>query len=122
MVKVDVFVGSIYDSEKDDVIDNGEGIFFASPSVIRDDSKVSPMFPNEARLRDFTYETEITTNVHIKITGEDEANPEAYRVVRFDESTQRIPIGRLPIMVRSLLCTLNTISNDPKITGECTQD
>jgi DNA-directed RNA polymerase II subunit RPB2 len=104
-------------------MDNGEGVFFATPTVFRDDEgklKVSPLFPNEARLRDFTYETEITVNVHIQIrdpTGEYNRD-----VIRFDESTSRIPLGRLPIMVRSLLCSLNHISDDPKITGECTQD
>jgi DNA-directed RNA polymerase beta subunit len=69
VVKVNVYVGSV---KKDGaILDNGQGVFFATPSVIRggkDDSeepKASPMFPNEARLRDFTYETEISANVHI---------------------------------------------------------
>jgi len=78
------------------------------------------MFPNEARLRDFTYETEISANVHINVSNT--AGTYNKPVIRFDESTHRIPIGRLPVMVRSALCSLNTITSDPKITGECTQD
>lgn len=101
-----------------EIVDNGEGVFFATPTVFREE-KVSPLFPNEARLRDFTYETEITTNVHIRVKDPSDSYDTIHR---FDETTKRIPIGRLPIMVRSLLCTLNTISDDPKITGECTQD
>jgi len=77
------------------------------------------MFPNEARLRNFTYETEITVNVHIRIHDQ---SGEFNQLIRFDTDKTRITIGRLPIMVRSLLCSLSTISDDPKITGECIQD
>jgi len=43
-------------------------------------------------------------------------------IISYDDPKKRIRIGRLPIMVRSHLCTLNTITDDPKVSGECTQD
>jgi DNA-directed RNA polymerase beta subunit len=87
--------------------------------VVRDATKVSPMFPNEARLRNFTYETEISVNIHIRVH---DASGEFNTIHRFDTDTTRVSIGRFPIMVRSTLCSLNCISDDPKITGECIQD
>ena len=124
-VTVKIYVGAVFDEEKQTILDNGEGIFFGQPTILRKladgTTRVSPLFPNEARLRDMTYETELSANVILQII---DPKSELSNIIRFDSSspTGPIKVGNIPIMVRSTLCNLNKISNDPKITGECPQD
>ena len=76
--------------------------------------------PSEARLRDLTYESELYMDVRYTNYSFSE---ECERVTHNDETVQRIPIGKIPLMVRSKYCVLDTMTRAERIqSGECEQD
>ena len=79
------------------------------------------MFPQEARLRNFTYASTMTVDANIKYivrTGENLEN-----VQTLHKSIPGIHIGKLPIMLKSSTCILNQYSHiNNAETGECAYD
>lgn len=79
------------------------------------------MFPQEARLRNFTYASSMTVDANIKYitrTGENLEN-----VQTFHKSITGINIGKMPIMLKSSICILNQYSHiNHAETGECVYD
>ena len=79
------------------------------------------MFPQEARLRNFTYASSMTVDANIKYitrTGENLEN-----VQTFHKSITGINIGKMPIMLKSSICILNQYSHISHAeTGECAYD
>ena len=79
------------------------------------------MFPQEARLRNFTYASSMTVDANIKYiirTGENLEN-----VQTLHKSIPGIHIGKLPIMLKSSICILNQYSHISHAeTGECAYD
>jgi DNA-directed RNA polymerase beta subunit/intein/homing endonuclease len=79
------------------------------------------MFPQEARLRNFTYASTMTVDANIKYTirtGESLEN-----VQTLHKSIPGIHIGKLPIMLKSSICILNQYSHiNHAETGECAYD
>lgn len=92
-------VVSIYIGGKD-----GNGINIYKPILV-DKENTSPMLPNEARLRGFSYTSSLTVNVTIRIlnlnTGEAR-----------EETLENLPFADIPIMVRSSACWTNNITNE----------
>ena len=87
------------------------------------DVRVKQLFPNEARLKNLTYSTLISCDIFIIITN---VKIENNKPVLYKGPVQvhtRIPLGNIPIMVKSNLCVL---SNMPKPIlyemGECIYD
>ena len=79
------------------------------------------MFPQEARLRNFTYASNMTVNMNIKYTirtGEMLENIQTiYKIL------PKIHIGKIPIMLRSSVCVLSHYKHMPsEVTGECKMD
>ena len=91
------------------------------PQIHENNGATKIMFPQEARLRNFTYSSAMTLDVNIKIikrTGTKFENIE-----NLYQKIPRIHIGKLPIMLKSNICILkqyNHLNND--ITGECKYD
>ena len=91
------------------------------PQIHENNGASKLMFPQEARLRNFTYASMMTIDLNIKYivrTGENLEN-----VQTFYKNLPGIHIGKLPIMLKSSVCVLNQykhISED--ITGECKFD
>jgi DNA-directed RNA polymerase II subunit RPB2 len=79
------------------------------------------MFPQEARLRNFTYASAMTIDINIKYivrNGEGLANTST-----FYKTLPKIHIGKLPIMLKSNICVLNQYNYvDNQQTGECRFD
>ena len=76
--------------------------------------------PSDARLRDLTYESELYMDVHYVNYS---YNDECEKVIHNEESVGRIPIGKIPLMVRSKYCVLANMSRAERIqAGECEQD
>ena len=79
------------------------------------------MYPHEARLRNFTYSSQLTLDINIKIikyNGKDLNETETVF-----KKFPAIHIGKLPIMLKSNICVLNQFSyNDTNITKECSHD
>ena len=91
------------------------------PQIHENNGATKIMFPQEARLRNFTYASPMTINVNIKIErryGEDLNSMETlYKVLK------NIHIGKMPIMLKSSICVLKQYSylnND--LLGECKYD
>ena len=91
------------------------------PQIHENNGATKIMFPQEARLRNFTYSSAMTLDVNIKIikrTGNKLENIE-----NLYQKIPRIHIGKLPIMLKSNICILkqyNHLNNN--ITGECKYD
>jgi DNA-directed RNA polymerase II subunit RPB2 len=91
------------------------------PQIHENNGATKLMFPQEARLRNFTYASNMTVDLNIKYivrTGENLENSQTIL-----KNIPKIQIGKLPIMLKSSLCVLkqyNHINNDTL--GECNFD
>ena len=108
IIQVDVFVGG----------ENSDEIFIDHP-IIKEthDNKLlnKILTPNDARLKNLTYETHIYANVFVRITNE---NQEVTTTI-----LKNVAIGSIPIMLHSDICILN--GNGNKVLqqlGECIYD
>ena len=91
------------------------------PQIHENNGAIKLMFPQEARLRNFTYASAMTIDINIKYvirTGENlEQAQTLYKVL------PKIHIGKLPIMLKSNICVLNQYKHVENIhTGECKFD
>ena len=97
---------------------DGNKIYYGKP-IIFDAQNEHYMYPNEARLRNFTYGVSIHYDVDVEfiLTGEDGTIEENTVVL------EKIFLGRFPIMLRSKLCILNGFDRNVRYTmGECKND
>ena len=80
--------------------------------------------PQEARLRNLTYETELFLDVRFSIyLQEEEKLPTSERNYLENKKIEKVPIGRLPVMVNSQYCTLSKMTTQERIeAGECPLD
>ena len=91
------------------------------PQIHENNGATKLMFPQETRLRNFTYSSNMSVDINIKYVtrdGEHLDNVQTnYKVI------PKIQIGKIPIMVKSDLCVLSQLKHiEPKITGECKYD
>lgn len=79
------------------------------------------MFPQEARLRNFTYSSAVTVDIHIRYIirqGDD-----LEKIHSFHKILPKIHIGKIPIMLNSNICILKQYKHvDVDVTGECRFD
>ena len=97
----------------------GEKIYFGKP-IIFDTDKEHYMYPNHARLRNFTYGVSIHYDVDVEvIINEDAPAKPINKSIILD----KIYLGKFPIMLRSDLCILNGFDKHVRYTmGECKND
>jgi DNA-directed RNA polymerase II subunit RPB2 len=89
-------------------------ISLADPQVIEEDRSLSSMYPMDARRRDLNYDSAICCDISEFFSEGDQKE---------EKHHSRIVIGRMPIMLKSSICTLSKISPDEQIQhGECTSD
>eukprot|EP01084_Bolivina_argentea_P251838 422540_1 len=98
-------------------------VYITPPTRVGDSCQEEPLLPSACRLRQFTYCAEVECEIRRTISEvDDESMVES--VISRDESM--VPIGRIPVMVRSMLCTLTAqrdSSNwNPSAFGECPFD
>ena len=91
------------------------------PQVYENNGATKIMFPQEARLRNFTYAGSMTVDLNIKYTVR---NGENYKnTLNYQKVLKNIHIGKLPIMLRSDICVLNQYKHlNSNQTGECKMD
>jgi DNA-directed RNA polymerase II subunit RPB2 len=98
-----------------------ENFHIYRPQIHENNGAIKLMFPQEARLRNFTYASAMTIDINIKYVvrnGENLSN-----VNTFYKSLPKIHIGKLPIMLKSNICVLNQYKYvDHQHTGECKYD
>lgn len=91
------------------------------PQTFENNGSTKIMFPQEARLRNFTYASAMTLNMNIKYirrSGEELTNIHTEQRV-----FPNIHIGKLPIMLKSSICMLNQYKHiNSDIAGECRFD
>lgn len=91
------------------------------PQIHENNGATKMMFPQEARLRNFTYSSTMTIDLNIKYivrTGDNLEN-----VQTFYKTIPKVHIGKLPIMLKSSICVLNQHQHiSTNITGECSHD
>ena len=91
------------------------------PQIYENNGSTKIMFPQEARLRNFSYSSAMTIDLNIKYTVR---NGENYKnVLNYQKKIKNVHIGKLPIMLKSDLCVLNQYKHlDHNETGECYMD
>ena len=76
------------------------------------------LFPNEARLKNLTYKTELQIDVIIEIKVNEEDHPVLEPIV-----FSKVPLGNIPIMLRSNICSTNLLDKAAlRASGECEYD
>ena len=97
-----------------------ENITYLKPRIQEATGRVKPMFPQEARMRNFTYAAQMFCDVRFvarKYTGLNLENVEENSRV-----FQGVSLGKIPVMLGSSLCILNDYPMTKKELGECSND
>jgi DNA-directed RNA polymerase II subunit RPB2 len=91
------------------------------PQIHENNGASKMMFPQEARLRNFTYASMMTIDLNIKYIVRTGPNLENSQT--FYKSLPKIHIGKIPIMLKSSVCVLNQYQHiDENVSGECKFD
>jgi DNA-directed RNA polymerase II subunit RPB2 len=98
-----------------------ENFHIYRPQIHENNGAIKLMFPQEARLRNFTYAGTMTFDMNIKIVVRDGENLENTHT--YYKTIPEIHIGKMPIMLKSNICVLNQHKNaNIHQTGECKYD
>ena len=104
-----------------EIIITFENFHIYRPQIHENNGAIKLMFPQEARLRNFTYASYMTVDINIKYivrTGKNLENTQT-----FYKTLPKIHIGKLPIMIKSNICVLNQYKHfENTQTGECKFD
>ena len=91
------------------------------PQIHENNGAIKLMFPQEARLRNFTYWSATTIDMNIKYIIRTGAGLDNTQILY--KTIPRVHIGKLPIMVKSNICVLSQYKHfDTSQTGECKFD
>ena len=97
-----------------------ENVTYTKPKIQEASGRIKPMFPSEARSRNFTYSAQMYCDVVLKI-----------RVFRgpsfteFDELSKvfdGVSLGKIPVMLGSSLCIMRDYPMSKEEIGECPND
>jgi len=98
-------------------------VYITPPTRIGDSAQEEPLLPSQCRLRQFTYSAEVECEIKRTIF---EVDDETMQENQIATDTSMVPIGRIPVMVRSMLCTLAAQQQSPNFNpcafGECPFD
>jgi len=98
-----------------------ENFKIARPKIHENNGASKIMFPQEARLRNFTYSSNMTVDLKIKYVIRGGVNLQSENVMY--KVLENIYIGKLPIMLKSSICILKQYKHvSSNITGECEMD
>ena len=91
------------------------------PQIQENNGAIKLMFPQEARLRNFTYASSTIVDINIKYvirTGTDLENTQTINKI-----IPKVHIGKIPVMLKSNICVLNQYKHfEHTKTGECKFD
>ena len=101
-------------------------IYLSKPQVTEADGTTYAMFPAHARLRNLTYASPVYLDMkHEVAVADPSSTPErpVWTKEPSDESFQKVFIGRVPIMLRSMYCSLSDLTDTELCyNGECPFD
>jgi DNA-directed RNA polymerase II subunit RPB2 len=109
---------------------NFTNLYLSRPQIHENTGATKILFPQEARLRNFTYASMMTVDMNVKYivrgsgSGSDGGNGNGSDNVTIHHKVfPKIQIGKMPIMLKSCICVLTQHSHlDHNITGECPYD
>ena len=91
------------------------------PQIHENNGATKLMFPQEAKLRNFTYASTMTVDIRIKYVIRNTESMDNPRVI--EKFLPKINIGKMPIMLKSSVCVLTQNAHiQPIHTGECYMD
>jgi DNA-directed RNA polymerase II subunit RPB2 len=100
---------------------NFENFKLNSPVIHENNGATKTMLPQEAKLRNFTYASGMTIDIHIDYIIRNMENMDIPRIVK--KVLPKINIGKMPIMLKSAICVLTQNRHvNPKLMGECEMD
>ena len=114
-LEIKIYFGETLD-ENGEPLKDIENIFVSSPAIYDKKEELSAMYPNDARLKNLTYKSNVFINVGIQYILH---NQDKYII----KNIEKVNIGSIPIMIHSKLCLLHNL--DPiKLSdlGECPYD
>ena len=91
------------------------------PQIHENNGATKTMYPQEAKLRNFTYASTMTVDINIDYVIRNTESMEAPKTI--SKTLQKINIGKMPIMLKSSICVLSQqdiLGNQNS--GECTMD
>ncbi len=100
---------------------NFENFKLYPPQIHENNGATKMMLPQEAKLRNFTYASTMTVDVHIQYIIRNTESMDSPRIV--NKILPKINIGKMPIMLKSSICVLTQNSHiSSEFTGECPMD
>ena len=104
-----------------EIIINFDNLCIYRPEIHENNGATKLMFPNNARLRNFTYTSNFTLDLNIQYiirSGNSLENEETKHV-----KLSKIQFGKIPIMLKSCICILNQYGHiHPDKIEECSMD
>jgi len=98
-----------------------ENFHIYRPQIHENNGAIKLMFPQEARLRNFTYASATTIDINIKYVVR--SGPNLENVQTYYKTISKVHIGKLPIMLKSSICVLSQYTHfENTKTGECKYD
>lgn len=95
-----------------------ENITYMKPRIQEASGRIKPMFPQEARIRNFTYSAQMFCDV--RFVARTHKTPET-----FDEDVkifEGVSFGKIPVMLGSSLCLMKDYPLSKEELGECPYD
>lgn len=90
------------------------------PTIFENNGALTPMYPNDARLRNLTYAAPVYLDMEVTTTLTDPGKGTKETRVR---NLQRVLAGKIPVMVGSKYCLLSeSPEKHPRELGECSAD
>jgi DNA-directed RNA polymerase II subunit RPB2 len=91
------------------------------PQIHENNGAIKLMFPQEARLRNFTYASSTTIDINIKYIVR--SGPNLDNIQTCYKTIPKVHIGKIPIMLKSNICVLSQYKHfENTQTGECKFD
>ena len=99
---------------------NADKIYYGKP-IIYENSNQKFMYPNEARLKNMNYS--LTLHIDVDVEYEIYNKDLTEKTILEVDSLEKIFFGKFPIMLKSNLCILESLTNEMCYSlGECKQD
>jgi DNA-directed RNA polymerase II subunit RPB2 len=103
-----------------EVVVKFQNVSIRKPTIFENNGALTPMYPNDARLRNFTYAAPVYVDMEITTTMTD---PDLGTKETRNRTLTRILAGKIPVMVGSKYCLLSENPEKvPKELGECSAD
>ena len=99
-------------------------LYLSRPQIHENTGAMKILFPQEARLRNFTYASMMTLDMSVKyIVRGNGGGGNGGDMTIHHKVFPKIQIGKLPIMLKSCICVLTQHKHlDHNVTGECPYD